>query len=161
MRFFVLAAVFALPLPALANDEIHIQDVIQGIAAAADAQDWQRLNVKFSDHVILNQLSLETTEGARVAEQTIVDTWAALLPRFDQTTHIISNIEITGMSSVIARATASYHATYHLDAHIWEQTGQLDYVLKNSEEGWQVTALNTSPGWENRSLADLLSSSHY
>jgi len=161
MKHFFLAALIALPLPALADDEADILTTIHGIATAADAQDWHRLDLKLSDHVILNRLSLETEEGARVDEQTVVDVWAELLSRFDQTTHAITEIEITGNSTVVARATAQYHATYRLDAQTWEQKGQLDYILKNTNDGWQVTALNTTPEWENRPLSDLLAPQPY
>lgn len=156
MKKLFVAALFALPLPALAAEEARIEATIAGIAAAADAQDWARLDIKFADHVTLNQLSLATSEGDRVEEQTVVETWAELFPRFDNTQHDVTEIEVLALSSVIARATARYTATYELDGETWQQSGRLDYVLKNTQDGWQVTALNTTPEWENQPLAALL-----
>ncbi len=155
MKHYILATLLALPLPAVASDEAAILTTIQGIATAADAQDWSRLDMKFGDHVILNQLSLETDQGARVQDRTVIGIWAELLPRFDNAHHEISQIEVLGVSSVVARATARYHATYDLHGQTWEQTGRLDYVLKNTDAGWRVVALNTTPEWENRRLSDL------
>lgn len=155
MKHYILATLLALPLPAVASDEAAILTTIQGIATAADAQDWSRLDMKFGDYVILNQLSLETDQGARVQDRTVIGIWAELLPRFDNTHHEISQIEVLGVSSVVARATARYHATYDLHGQTWEQTGRLDYVLKNTDAGWRVVALNTTPEWENRRLSDL------
>ncbi|AVL52535.1 hypothetical protein CEP88_07980 [Roseobacter denitrificans] len=155
MKHIILAALLAVPLPAAADDEAAILTTIKGIATAADAQDWSRLDMKFGDHVTLNQLSLETDQGARVKERTVIEIWAELLPRFDSTRHEISQIEVLGVSSIVARATARYHATYDLGGQTWEQTGRLDYVLKNTDAGWRVVALNTTPEWENRHLSDL------
>ena len=156
MKNLLVAALFALPLPAQAAEEAQIHATIAGIAEAADAQDWGRLEVKFADHVMLNQLSLATTEGDRVNEQTVVQTWAELFPQFDSTDHDVSQIEVLEVSSVIAKATARYTATYHLDGDIWQQSGRLDYLLKNTKDGWQVTALNTTPEWQNMPLDVLL-----
>ncbi|MEE4187133.1 MAG: nuclear transport factor 2 family protein [Roseobacter sp.] len=156
MKHLFAAAILTLPLPALANEEHRIEATIAGIATAADAQDWDRLDLKFADHVMLNQLSLATTQGARVNEQTVVETWAGLLPLFDSTRHEISEIEILGVTSVIAKATARYAATYHLNGQTWLQQGRLDYLLKHTDQGWQVTAMNTTPEWENQPLAAVL-----
>ncbi|MBW4709070.1 nuclear transport factor 2 family protein [Roseobacter sp. YSTF-M11] len=157
MKNLLLPILFLLPVSAIADGEGMIRQTIEGIAVAADAQDWDRLDVKFADHVILNQLSLATREGARLDEQSVVDTWADLLPRFDSTHHDISGIEVLGVTSVIAKATATYNATYKLDGQVWQQRGRLDYILKNTDQGWRVTALNTTPEWENRPLSELLS----
>ncbi|WP_299783591.1 nuclear transport factor 2 family protein [uncultured Roseobacter sp.] len=157
MKHLLFSALILFPASAFASDEVMIAETIEGIAAAADAQDWARLDIKFADHVILNQLSLATEDGARVDEQTVVETWSELFPKFDSTAHDVSQIEILGVSSVIATATARYDATYQRDGEVWQQRGRLDYVLKNTEEGWQVTALKTSPEWENRPLSELLS----
>lgn len=156
MKQFLIAALITLPLSAFASEEHRIEATIAGIAEAADAHDWERLDTKFADHVVLNQLSLATREGARVAERTVVEAWAALFPRFDSTRHDISDIEVLAVSSVIAKATARYSATYALDGETWQQNGRLEYLLKQTDAGWQVTALNTTPEWENRSLQSLL-----
>ncbi|WP_299401938.1 nuclear transport factor 2 family protein [uncultured Roseobacter sp.] len=137
--------------------ETEITTLLEGIAKAADDHAWDRLNLKFTDHIILNQLSLATQSGARVDEQTLIATWAALLPKFDETHHAVTDIEVLASSSLIARVTARYHATYHLNSMRWEQTGRLNYVLKLTEKGWQVTALETVPAWESGALTDLLS----
>ncbi len=156
MRALTIAALIALPFGAAASEESRIQATIEGIAIAADAQDWDRLDVKFADHVILNKLSLATDQGARVQEQTVVEAWADLIPRFDTTLHDVSEIEILAVTSVIAKATARYSATYQLGTAVWQQTGRLDYLLKNSPSGWQVTAMNTTPEWENQPLSAVL-----
>lgn len=156
MKHLILAALITLPDPGHASPEQTITETIRGIAQAADARDWKTLDDKFADHVVLNQLSLATTTGARVQEQTVVEAWSALFPQFDTTEHAITGIEIHEVTRVIARATARYTATYARDGETWQQTGRLDYLLKNMEGGWQVTALNTTPLWENRPLTELL-----
>jgi hypothetical protein len=158
MRHLLHSSLLAVPLPTLASDRATITQTIQGIATSVDARDWFRLDLKFGDDGILNQLSLETDEGTRVNEKTVVETWAELLPRFYRTTHEISEFEILGLSTIMARATARYHASDRVGVHVWEQKGLLDYVLKNTTEGCQVTALNTRPERESRPLFDLLAS---
>ncbi|MEL6101998.1 MAG: nuclear transport factor 2 family protein [Pseudomonadota bacterium] len=144
------------PIMVAADDAADIERILLGIAKAADEGNWTLLEQKFADNVILNQLSLFDETGDRVTEDDVIAGWADLLPRFDRTEHRITDVEILAISRITARASSRFHAIYHRNGRIWEQTGRLHYLLKREGDAWVVTALDTTPEWQSGRLADLL-----
>ncbi len=143
----MLAAITMIGGPALA-DQTDITRTLTDIAAGADRHDWTRVRDAFADHVTIDYTSLWGGDPATQPADELVAGWAAFLPGFDSTHHMVTNHAITSVSEIAATAQADFTATHRLDDGLWVLGGRYDYALEKTGDRWVVTTMTMTALWE-------------
>ncbi|MEM1129306.1 MAG: nuclear transport factor 2 family protein [Pseudomonadota bacterium] len=151
MARIVLAAVVAASLAGGMSmaDETEITRSITDIAAGADRHDWERVRTAFADTVTTDYTSLWGGEPATQPADDFVSGWAAFLPGFDSTHHMVTNHAVTWLEGASATAQADFTATHRLGDALWVLGGRYDYGLQNIGGRWKVTSLTMTALWES------------
>ena len=126
----------------------EISRTITDIAAGADRHDWNRVRGAFAEQVTVDYTSLWGGEPATQASVDLVNGWAAFLPGFDSTHHMVTNHTISSMTNGAATAEADFTATHRIDDKLWTLGGRYTYELEKSGERWVVTSLTMTALWE-------------
>lgn len=147
-----LTTVFAglvLLASAATADQHGISRSITDIAAGADRHDWDRVRAAFSDSVTVDYTSLWGGEPATQTADDLVAGWAAFLPGFDSTHHMVTNHTVTSINDSTARVEADFTATHRIDDSLWTLGGRYSYELVKTAERWQVSSLTMTALWES------------
>ncbi|WP_170464968.1 nuclear transport factor 2 family protein [Ruegeria arenilitoris] len=143
-----IAAATLISSAAFAEQHVAISTAITDIAAGADRHDWDRVRGAFADTVTIDYTSLWGGEPATQPADALVAAWAAFLPGFDSTHHMVTNHAITALSDDTATAQADFTATHRLDDDLWVLGGRYDYALEKSDDRWVVTSMTMTALWE-------------
>ncbi|RWP41367.1 MAG: nuclear transport factor 2 family protein [Mesorhizobium sp.] len=108
-RFVLASAVFAATLAALpalstmqstaaltSEDKAAIAEAVAGIGLYADLREWDRVKSYFTTRVTTDYTSLFGGEAATSDRDALIAQWQGLLPGFDATQHLITNIVVEG-----------------------------------------------------------------
>lgn len=131
------------------TDRQGMIDAVTDIAAGADRHDWPRVRGAFADQVQLDYTSLWGGEVQLVAADDIIAQWAAFLPDFDQTHHMVTNHSMTHVDGDVATLEADFQATHRIDDETWTLLGRYSYVLEKTDGAWHVSALTMT--WTHES----------
>lgn len=129
-------------------DQADITRTLTDIAAGADRHDWMRVRGAFADTVTTDYTSLWGGEPVAQPADELVAAWAAFLPGFDSTHHMVTNHAITEVSDTNATAEADFTATHRIDDERWVLGGRYEYDLKKTDGRWVVTSLTMTALWE-------------
>lgn len=129
-------------------DPAAISQVITDIAAGADRHDWPRVRAAFADTVTTDYSSLWGGAPVTQPADDLVADWAAFLPGFDITHHMVTNHTITRLNESSAQAEADFTATHRIDDGLWVLGGRYSYELTKSGPRWQVTSMTMTALWE-------------
>lgn len=129
-------------------DQADITRTLTDIAAGADRHDWARVRDAFADTVTTDYTSLWDGEPVAQPADELVAAWAAFLPGFDSTHHMVTNHTITEVSDTNATAEADFTATHRIDDELWVLGGRYDYDLTKTDGRWVVTRLTMTALWE-------------
>ena len=132
---------------AVANP-VEISRSITDIASGADRHDWRRVKSAFADQVTVDYTSLWGGEPATQPSAELVNGWAAFLPGFDSTHHMVTNHTISSLTDGAAIAEADFTATHRIDDKLWTLGGRYTYELEKSGDRWLVTSLTMTALWE-------------
>lgn len=130
-------------------DPAAIGQSITDIAAGADRHDWARVRAAFADTVTTDYSSLWGGDPVTQPADDLVAGWAAFLPGFDITHHMVTNHTITDLTETTARAEADFTATHRIDEDLWVLGGRYSYELVKSEARWQVSSMTMTALWES------------
>ncbi len=133
---------------AFADQQAEISTSITDIAAGADRHDWARVRSAFANTVTTDYTSLWGGEPATQPSDDLVAGWAAFLPGFDSTHHMVTNHTITSISESSATADADFTATHRIDNDLWVLGGRYSYELQKSDDRWVVTSMTMTALWE-------------
>lgn len=153
-RYVLAAAVFAATLataPTLsasqsaaaltAKDRIAIAEAVAGIGLYADLRQWNRVKSYFAARVTTDYTSLFGGEVATSDRDALVAQWQGLLPGFDATQHVITNIVVEGTDND-AIAHSHVRATHWIDTRFWTVGASYLHRLVRTPEGWRVSAIS-------------------
>lgn len=129
-------------------DPAEISRSITDIAAGADRHDWTRVRNAFADTVTTDYSSLWGGEPTTQAADDLVAGWAAFLPGFDVTHHMVTNHTIVAMQENTASAEADFTATHRIDEQLWVLGGRYRYELVKTDTRWKVTGMTMTALWE-------------
>lgn len=148
-KLTAFAATLSLLVSAAAADQTGISRSITDIAAGADRHDWDRVRAAFADDVTVDYTSLWGGEPATQAADDLVAGWAAFLPGFDSTHHMVTNHTITNVDDNTATAEADFTATHRIGDTLWTLGGRYTYELVQTSERWKVYSLTMTALWES------------
>lgn len=143
---------------AAAEPALHVEiiETITDIAAGADRHDWGRVRSAMSDQITTDYTSLFGGEPVTQPADKLVKTWAAFLPGFDSTHHMVTNHSVTRTGTDTATAEADFTATHRIGDALWVLGGRYSYRLSNSGAGWMVTSMTMQALWETGDRAALI-----
>ncbi|TJU86776.1 MAG: nuclear transport factor 2 family protein [Mesorhizobium sp.] len=147
-RFVLASAVFAATLAALpalstmqstaaltSEDKAAIAEAVAGIGLYADLREWDRVKSYFTTRVTTDYTSLFGGEVALIAQ------WQGLLPGFDATQHLITNIVVEGAGND-AVARSHVRGSHWIGARFWMVGASYLHRLVRTPEGWRVSAIS-------------------
>ena len=124
--------------PLESRDEAEISEAILSVASLADRGAFEGIVPLFAEEVVVDYTSL----GADVVEthtpESLTTSWAGVLPRFDQTYHNLSDIQVS-VDGGQANATADVVADHFLGDSFWQVSGQYEYRFTKLSDQWQIT----------------------
>ncbi len=129
-------------------DQQDISRAITDIAAGADRHDWDRVGDAFAETVTTDYTSLWGGDAVTQPAAELVAGWAAFLPGFDSTHHMVTNHAIRSVADGRAVAEADFTATHRIDDGLWTLGGRYSYELEEAEDRWRVTFLTMTALWE-------------
>ncbi|TIO11099.1 nuclear transport factor 2 family protein [Mesorhizobium sp.] len=150
-RHVLASAVFAASIaaaPALSasgaaltvEDRIAIAEAVAGIGLYADLREWNRVRSYFAARVTTDYTSLFGGEVATGDRDALIAQWQGLLPGFDATQHLITNIVVEGAGNE-AIARSHVRATHWIDTRFWTVGASYLHRLVRTPEGWRVSAI--------------------
>lgn len=142
----LLAAAILAASPAIAQmpdpvDRFAIVDTLTSIAAGADRHDWPRVRTAFASEVTIDYSSLWGGVPTTMKADDLVAQWAAFLPGFDQTLHLVTNHTITAFDGKSASAEADFQALHRIGEDTWVLSGHYAYRLVKVDGRWAVSSL--------------------
>jgi hypothetical protein len=137
----------------MADDRAEIASVIGHLGVLVDRREWRELKALFTEAVEVDYTSLFGGNVEKKSRDALVDGWAAFLPRFTGTEHIIGTaaIEVNGDS---ARARAPVVGWHFMGKPLtgpserWVVGGHYDIRLVRQGKQWRITALKLEALWQ-------------
>lgn len=154
--FAILAAATFIGGAAMA-DQIEITRTLTDIAAGADRHEWTRVRAAFADTVTTDYTGLWGGDPVTQPADELVAGWAAFLPGFEITHHMVTNHTVTETTDTAAKAEADFTATHRIEDGFWVLGGRYSYDLVKDGDRWKVTSMTMTPLWEtgDRALVGL------
>ncbi len=134
--------------------EMIVQTVNQ-MAFAADSRDWNLCRSQFADEVFVDYTSMAGGEPATIPADTLIGSWAGLLPGFTATQHLLGS-HVVDVQGNTAECDAHFQATHILDGELWTLGGKYHFQLQNNGGAWQISAITMTALWSVGDQAALL-----
>ncbi|WP_352906969.1 nuclear transport factor 2 family protein [Mesorhizobium sp. M0816] len=122
------------------DDRIAIAEAIAGIGLYADLREWDRVRSYFAARVTTDYTSLFGGEVTTSGRDALIAQWQGLLPGFDATQHLITNITVEGADNG-AVARSHVRAAHWIGSRFWTVGGSYLHRLVRTPEGWRVNAI--------------------
>ncbi|OIQ43012.1 MAG: hypothetical protein BM560_02200 [Roseobacter sp. MedPE-SWde] len=122
-----------------------ISRAITDIAAGADRHDWTRVRDAFADSITTDYTGLWGGDPVTQPADDLVAGWAAFLPGFEITHHVVTNHTISELTDATVKAEADFTATHRIKDGIWVLGGRYSYDLVKDENDWKVTSMTMTP----------------
>jgi ketosteroid isomerase-like protein len=122
-----------------APDAAAIKTVVESVAVLADSGNFEALEKLYADEIKVDYTSLAGGEPQLKSPQTLMTEWAGVLPGFERTRHVISNIKVS-VSGPRAIATADVVADHYVADLYWQVSGDYRYKLVDNGDQWLITA---------------------
>ncbi|MEM1181416.1 MAG: nuclear transport factor 2 family protein [Acidobacteriota bacterium] len=118
-------------------EQVAVANTVARYFAAVDGREWEELERLMTSPFFVDYSSFGGGEPAHLEPAAILAAWRQLLPGFDQTHHLIGNLDIRvdgPQASVLCKGTASHH----LDGQVWTVIGSYDLQLRLDDGAWRV-----------------------
>ncbi|AZO67918.1 MULTISPECIES: nuclear transport factor 2 family protein [unclassified Mesorhizobium] len=123
------------------EDRTAIAEAVAGIGLYADLREWNQVKSYFAARVMTDYTSLFGGEVATSDRDALIAQWQDLLPGFDATQHLITNIVVEGAGND-AVARSHVRATHWIDTRFWTVGASYLHRLVRTPEGWRVSAIS-------------------
>ena len=137
------------------GQEMHnIQETINKLFIATDAQDWEGVHQCFAEKVILDYSSMTGNPAAEVTPQQITDSWKSILPGFDATHHQVGNfvIEEDGNSAKVFCYGTATHFLENDKENVWTVVGTYDFDLEKEARAWKISKMKFNFKYQSGNL---------
>src|SRR5688572_16464299 len=118
--------------------ENYIIQQIKNLFSGVDERDWQKVESTIEGSVLLDYSSMTGYPAVSLPPRDITKPWAAFLPGFDRTHHMLSDFSVN-----IKGADAEVHfegnADHFLHNEVWTVKGSYDAKLKIKDHAWLVS----------------------
>lgn len=111
---------------------------IQKLFAGVDERNWQEVMSVMDDVVLLDYSSLNGKPAVKLTPQEITASWAALLPGFDKTHHVLCDFKVDDTLKSVASAHFTGRAEHWIGDECWIVEGTYDVVLLLIRDRWLV-----------------------
>ncbi|TIL57413.1 MAG: nuclear transport factor 2 family protein [Mesorhizobium sp.] len=111
------------------------------LAALPALSEWDRVKSYFTTRVTTDYSSLFGGEAATSDRDALIAQWQGLLPGFDATQHLITNIVVEGAGND-AVARSHVRAIHWIDTRFWTVGASYLHRLVRTPEGWRVSAIS-------------------
>jgi ketosteroid isomerase-like protein len=129
------------------SNKIAISEVVTGVGLYVDLRDWLRVQSMFASTVITDYTSLFQGAEQKSSNAALVRQWQTMLPGFDATQHLITNLAITG-SGDTATVLSHVRATHWIETRLWTIGGTYTHHLIRSADGWKITYMKIDRRYE-------------
>lgn len=133
---------------ATVEDRLHIIDAVTSISAGADRHEWERVRSVMADEITTDYTGLWGGDPVTQPADELIAAWAAFLPGFDITQHLVTGHTIVFTDDRKAAAQADFQATHRIDKDFWVLGGRYEYSLIKNNQRWLVTSMTMIPLWE-------------
>ena len=121
-------------------DTAAVSSVVESVAVLADRAEFDALARLFADEFMLDYSSLNGQPAGFRKPLDLMMEWAAVLPGFDRTRHVLSDI-IVNITGNTATAGAGVIASHWIGTHFWQVEGRYEYKLSKTGGGWQIPSM--------------------
>jgi len=129
-------------------DQTGIIRTLTDIAAGSDRHEWTRVRGAFADTVTTDYTGLWGGDPITQPADDLIAGWAAFLPGFEITHHMVTNHSVTAITGTTAKADADFTATHRIEDALWVLGGRYSYELVKTNDRWLVTSMTMTPLWE-------------
>ena len=140
--------------PLSAADKAEIAEAVTGIGLYADLRDWGRVRDFMASQITTDYVSLFGGEVGTTDRVALIAQWKTVLPGFDATQHLITNIAVDGNADE-AHTTSHVRATHWINGHFWTVGGIYRHRLVRSSDGWRVSFIGIQRLYEEGDRAVL------
>lgn len=130
----------------------QINKLFEGV----DDRDWKKVMSVMNANVLLDYSSMNGNPAAMLTPKDITDAWAAFLPGFDKTRHLLSQFEV---QPLVPDPTAHFNgkASHWIGDKCWIVEGSYDVGLNFINGIWLITRIkfNFETQKGNTELADI------
>lgn len=123
-----------------AAETARVVTLVSSITLAADLLDFEPARRALAPLVRVDYSSLWGGEAVDLTPDALLNGWRGLLPGFDATRHLLSDVE-AAVDGDSATATARVDATHWLDGATWRVIGTYAWTLTKRDGRWAVTAM--------------------
>lgn len=139
------------------NDHALIVNAVASLGILVDSRQWRDLVNLFTPDIRIDYTSLFGGEAEHKAAAHIVDGWAAFLPRFSGTQHMIGipQITINGDKASVAVPVIGYHFIGNAlngESTRWVVGGHYNIELQRTGVLWLISALTLKALWQEGAL---------
>ncbi len=132
--------------PTLTDREPIIEQVTR-VFVYADAHRWDDCQQLFTQDPFIDYSSSTGVPGSRVKAAQLMQNWAAFLPKFQVTQHLLSNflVEIDGQQAqCFCYEQAIHYASGTQGGDLWTVYATCETELVKQEEGWKISLLRVT-----------------
>ncbi len=118
----------------------QIIQIVSNIFSGTDQKNWPLVEASFATNVMLDYTSMTGGEPNMLSPQEITKSWAAVLPGFDKTRHMVHHFEFEQRGPEI---TVKHDGTanHYLDNKSWTVVGNYEHQLIKENAQWKVSAM--------------------
>ena len=149
----LLASLLATAMPGAPLADSAVRDAVVRLAtdigAGADRHDWERVRAAMADTIVTDYTIYFGGEPTTQPADELVKGWAAFLPGFDSTHHMVTNHAVRRVDGDTAHAESDFIATHRLGDTLWTLGGRYEYTLKRRHGAWKIAALTMNALWES------------
>ena len=106
-----------------------IEQQVRKLFEGADERNWQKSASAMSNEVLLDYSSMTGNAATLLKPEQIMAAWAAFLPGFDRTNHLLSNFTIK-TNGLTAEVHYNGKADHFLNGEVWTVNGTYDTKRK-------------------------------
>ena len=116
-----------------------IEQQIRKLFEGADERNWQKCASVMNNEVLLDYSSMTGSAATLLKPEHIMAAWAAFLPGFDRTNHMLSNFTIK-TNGLTAHAHYDGKADHFLNGEVWTVDGSYDTkLIRTNNDSWLIT----------------------
>ena len=130
------------------EEELQIIEIMTDVSAGADRHDWTRVRDAMADKITTDYTGLWGGEPVTQSADDLVAGWAAFLPGFDITQHMITGHTVSFVDTQTATGQSDFQATHRIGEDYWVLGGKYEYSFIRKEGRWLLSSLTMIPSWE-------------
>ena len=139
------------------DERSEVLNIAAALAVNVDARRWEALLELFAPEVLTDYTSLFGGTPQRQPREKLVGGWAAFLPGFTRTQHMIGAalVEVEGDRASLAAPVVAWHFCKDPvpgGGDTWLVGGRYEMQMVRSADKWRITHLTLAAAWAEGNL---------